>query len=183
MIGGSGFGRGSERTILCNDAREGNDRFVLWLWDGRKCAGRTSKDARRESGAAGAGARRAGGFAASMPTPISVGTRDRRRVVSIGIGQSQINFSAMLNKPDDAPLNRKRLIAGQSENAAARAASNETKSSRKRSARAKFRAGMLENPYEGPPRRMIRARRRRGAFRWKFRKRLHLIEPGKSSVR
>ncbi|KGC39894.1 hypothetical protein DP42_5047 [Burkholderia pseudomallei] len=62
----------------------------------------------------------------------------------------------MLNKPDDAPLNRKRLIAGQSENAAARAASNETKSSRKRSARAKFRAGMLENPYEGPPRRMIR---------------------------
>nr|WP_223873323.1 hypothetical protein [Burkholderia pseudomallei] len=93
---------------------------------------------------------------ASMPTPISVGTRDRRRVVSIGIGQSQINFSAMLNKPDDAPLNRKRLIAGQSENAAARAASNETKSSRKRSARAKFRAGMLENPYEGPPRRMIR---------------------------
>ncbi|ABM48935.1 hypothetical protein D8O27_13970 [Burkholderia mallei] len=63
MIGGSGFGRGGERTILCNDAREGNDRFVLWLWDGRKCAGRTSKDARRESDAAGAGARRAGGFA------------------------------------------------------------------------------------------------------------------------
>ncbi|MGV4848546.1 hypothetical protein ACRUJX_31480, partial [Burkholderia pseudomallei] len=93
---------------------------------------------------------------ASMPMPISAGTRDRRRVVSIGIGQSQINFSAMLNKPDDAPLNRKRLIAGQSENAAARAASNETKSSRNRSARAKFRAGVLENPYEGPPRRMIR---------------------------
>ncbi|WP_180969515.1 hypothetical protein [Burkholderia pseudomallei] len=98
----------------------------------------------------------AGPAASRVSMPISAGTRDRRRVVSIGIGQSQINFSAMLNKPDDAPLNRKRLIASQSENAAARAASNETKSSRNRSARAKFRAGVQENPYEGPPRRMIR---------------------------